>query len=324
MRRKDEVIVGIFVTIAVTVGVVGTLYLARRGWTKSYPMYARFDWGQNLKVGQPVYLAGVQVGYVQIVDLNPNGYLDVKMAIERERKIPEGSTVTVVSEGLFGDKSVAVKPCRRAEAPVGAVEPAPGAKPAPAAPATGDATPVCRLGAFLVENDTIPTGRSAPTMDEILYSVDSVSKALNDVSKTVRLEFVQNGGIAELRKTIASTNTLVTELTGVAQVQSKALSGTLASLKRALDAIDSASVDSAIRNMSAATKNLSALTANLDATSTRVNSILAKVDSGQGSMGLMLNDPGVYNNLRSLLLRLDSLTADIKANPGKYINVKVF
>ena len=108
MRRKDEVIVGIFVTIAVTIGVVGTLYLARRGFTKSYPMYARFDWGQNLKVGQPVYLAGVQVGYVQNVDLNQNGYLDVKMAIERERKIPEGSTVTVVSEASVVDTRLAL------------------------------------------------------------------------------------------------------------------------------------------------------------------------------------------------------------------------
>jgi len=324
MKRKDEVIVGIFVTFAVTVGIVGTLYLARRGWTKSYPMYARFDWGQNLKVGQPVYLAGVQVGYVQNVDLNQNGYLDVKMAIERERKVPEGSTVTVVSEGLFGDKSVAIKPCRRVEAPLGAVEPAAGAKPAPPAPAEAGAAPVCRPGAFLADNDTIPTGRSAPTMDEILYSVDSVSKALNDVSKTARLEFVQNGGLAELRRTITSTNKLVTELSGVAEVQSKALSGTLASLKRSLDAIDSASLDSTVHNLKAATRNLTTLTQNLDSTAKRVNSILAKVDSGQGTVGLMMNDPGVYNNLRSLLLRLDSLTADIKANPKKYINVKVF
>ena len=71
MKRKDEVIVGIFVTVAVAIGVTGTLYLARRGFTKSYPMYARFDWGQNLKVGQPVYLAGVQVGYVR-VGFSPN------------------------------------------------------------------------------------------------------------------------------------------------------------------------------------------------------------------------------------------------------------
>jgi phospholipid/cholesterol/gamma-HCH transport system substrate-binding protein len=324
MKRRDEVIVGIFVTIAVAVGVVGTLYLARRGWTKSYPMYARFDWGQNLKVGQPVYLAGVQVGYVQQVELDPTGYLDVKLAVDRGRKIPEGSTVTVISEGFFGDKSVAITPCRHLEATGTGAEPAPGTTPVVAAPPHPPLTPICRPGSFLAANDTIPTGRAAPTMDQILSQVDSVSMSMNEVAKTMRVEFVQNGGIAELRRTIESTNKLVNQLSGVADVQSKALTGTLASLRRSLDAIDSASVDSVVHNMSAASKNLAALTHNLDSTSARVNSILQKIDSGKGTMGLMLNDPGVYNNLRAMLARLDSLTADIKANPKKYLNVKVF
>lgn len=323
MKRKDEVIVGIFVTVAVMIGVAGTLYLARRGFTKSYPMYARFDWGQNLKVGQPVYLAGVQVGYVQDVDLDPAGFLQVRLSIDRDRKIPEGSSITVQAEGIFGDKSVAVKPCRHLVPPAGLGEPAAGAK-APAPIPDADRGPVCRPGVFLAAGDTIPSGRGAPTMDEILFRVDSMSAALGDVTRTVQLEFVQNGGIAELRKTIASTNTLVTELTGVAETQSKALSLTLASLRRTLNAIDSASVDSTVRSMSQASRNLAALTGSLDTASLRVNGILNKLDSGQGTAGLLLNDPGVYNNLRSLLLRLDSLTADLKANPKKYINVKVF
>ncbi len=325
MKRKDEVIVGIFVTIAVVVGIVGTLYLARRGWTKSYPMFARFDWGQQLKVGQPVYLAGVQIGYVQNVDLDPEGYLDVKMAIDRGRKVPEGSTVTVISEGIFGDKSVAIKPCRRYQPPVGATEPARGAAPAPpaAAPA-GDQGPVCRPGAFMAANDTIPAGHGAPSIDDILFKMDTITGSLNDVARTVKIEFVTNGGIAELRKTIASTNTLVTNLNDVANTQSKALTATLASLRRSLNAIDSATVDSTMHSLSAASKNLASLTRNLDSSSVRVNALLAKADSGKGTIGLLMNDPGVYNNLRALLARLDSLTADIKANPKKYINVKVF
>jgi phospholipid/cholesterol/gamma-HCH transport system substrate-binding protein len=324
MKRKDEVIVGIFVTIAVVVGIVGTLYLARRGWTKSYPMFARFDWGQQLKVGQPVYLAGVQIGYVQVVELDPEGYLDVKMAIDRGRKVPEGSTVTVISEGIFGDKSVAIKPCRRFQPPVGGVDAARGAKPpAPAAPAA-DQGPVCRPGAFLAANDTIPTGRGAPTIDDILFKMDTVTGSLSDVARTVKIEFVTNGGIAELRKTIASTNALVTNLNDVANTQSKALTATMASLRRTLNAIDSATVDSTMHSLSAASKSLASLTRNLDSSSARVNSILQKADSGKGTVGLMLNDPGVYNNLRALLARLDSLTADIKANPKKYLNVKVF
>jgi phospholipid/cholesterol/gamma-HCH transport system substrate-binding protein len=324
MKRKDEVIVGIFVTIAVVVGIVGTLYLARRGWTKSYPMFARFDWGQQLKVGQPVYLAGVQIGYVQDVDLDPEGYLDVRMAIDRGRKIPEGSTVTVISEGIFGDKSVAIKPCRRFQAPVGGVDAARGGAPAAPAKPAPDEGPVCRPGAFLAANDTIPTGRGAPTIDEILFKMDTVTGSLNDIAKTAKIELVTNGGIAELRKTIASTNTLVTNLNDVANTQSKALTATMASLRRTLNAIDSASVDSTMHSLSQASKSLASLTRNLDSSSARVNSILQKADSGKGTVGLMLNDPGVYNNLRALLARLDSLTADIKANPKKYLNVKVF
>jgi phospholipid/cholesterol/gamma-HCH transport system substrate-binding protein len=48
------------------------------------------------------------------------------------------------------------------------------------------------------------------------------------------------------------------------------------------------------------------------------------VDSGGGSAAKLLNDPGMYNDTRALLQRMDSLLADIKKNPKRYINVKVF
>ena len=324
MKRRDEVIVGVFVTVAVIVGIAGTLYLARRGWSKTYTMYARFEWGQNLKVGQPVNLAGVQVGFVRTVELDPNGYLDVKMSIDRDRKIPEGSTISVQSEGIFGDRSLAIKPCRHLVAPIYPNEP-PANAPRPKADlAAPPADPVCVPGAYLPPNDTIPPGRPSPTLDQIMTRVDSMSAALGDVTYAVRLEFVEHGGIAELRKTIANTNTLVQNLSGIAQVQSKALSATLASLKRTLDAIDSASVDSTMHNMNTASRNLATLTRELDSSTVRVNAILDKLNNGSGTAGLLLNDPGVYNNLRQLLATLDSLTADIKANPKKYLQVKVF
>jgi phospholipid/cholesterol/gamma-HCH transport system substrate-binding protein len=52
--------------------------------------------------------------------------------------------------------------------------------------------------------------------------------------------------------------------------------------------------------------------------------IIAKVDSGNGSAAKLLNDPGAYNDVRQLLQRMDSLVADIKKNPKRYINVKLF
>ncbi|MBX6332349.1 MAG: MCE family protein [Gemmatimonadaceae bacterium] len=324
MKGRDEVIVGVFVTFALIAGLVGTLWLARRGFGKSYPMYARFEWGSNLKVGQQVLLAGVQVGYVDEVELNPAGYLDVTLAIDKGRQIPEGTTAVVQNEGFFGDKSVGLLPCRMPTARLGNdVGTRPPAAPQASRQMPGD-RPVCRPGAFLPAGDTIPAGKPAPSMDQILTTVDSMSGALSDVVQTVRIQMVQQGGIEDLRKTIASTNDLVRELNHVAAEQSRALALTLTSLRRTVNAIDSTALDSTVRNMAATTRNLNELTASLQTTTARLDKVMAQIETGNGTVGKLLNDPGVYNNLRQLLAQLDSLTADIKANPKKYINVKVF
>jgi phospholipid/cholesterol/gamma-HCH transport system substrate-binding protein len=318
MKRRDEVIVGVFVTLALILGVFGTLWLARRGLAKSYPMYARFDWGNNLKVGQQVLLAGVQVGFVDKVELNPSGYLDVKLSIDKDRKIPQGATATVQNEGFFGDKSVALHPCGSTTPGIDQEVPAIAGTP------SGTSDALCHPTSFLAGGDTIPTGKPAPSVDMILMRVDSMSGALEDVVQTVRISLVQEGGIEDLRQTIASTNTLAQELTRVAAEQSRGLSLTLASLRRTANALDSASIDSTVRNMQATTENLTALTSSLKSTTTRLDNVMAQVETGDGTVGRLLNDPGVYNDLRQSLSRLDSLIADIKANPKRYINVKVF
>ncbi len=318
MKRRDEVIVGVFVTIALIVGVFGTLWLARRGLAKSYPMYARFDWGNNLKVGQQVLLAGVQIGFVDKVELNPSGYLDVTLAIDRGRKIPTHSTAVVQNEGFFGDKSVALHPCGNGQMPTDE------ATPAMSGTATGGGEPYCHPTSFLAAGDTIPTGKPAPSVDMILSRVDSMSGALDDVVQTVRISMVEKGGIDDLRKTIASTNALAQQLTRVAAEQSQGLSLTLASLRRTTNALDSASLDSTVQNMQATTENLAALTSSLKSTTARLDNVMAKIETGDGTVGRLLNDPGVYNELRQSLARLDSLISDVKANPKRYINVKVF
>ena len=73
MKRRHEVLVGLLVLIAAVVGVVGTIWVARGGLATGYSLYARFPWGAGLKKGQPVFLAGVQIGYVKDATLDPNG-----------------------------------------------------------------------------------------------------------------------------------------------------------------------------------------------------------------------------------------------------------
>jgi phospholipid/cholesterol/gamma-HCH transport system substrate-binding protein len=98
----------------------------------------------------------------------------------------------------------------------------------------------------------------------------------------------------------------------------------MASLRRATAAIDPAKVDSTLTNFRTTSANLAELSGQVKETSRKLDAVLAKVDSGPGSAAMLINDPGAYNDVRGLLQRMDSLLADIKKNPKRYINVKIF
>jgi phospholipid/cholesterol/gamma-HCH transport system substrate-binding protein len=293
MKTRDEVLVGLVISVAVIVTVLGSLWLARGGLSKGYPLYAKFPWGAGLKQGQPVLLVGVNVGYVDQVDLHQDGILVTTLRIQNHYKVPMTSKAAVVPNGIFGDQAVALTPSR----------------PDPRS---------------FKDGDTVPIGPSTPGIAELTSKADSVMRSVNAVTSALEHEMVAAGGIRDLRSTISATNRLVIDFAAIADEQSRQLSATMTSLRRATGAIDPAKVDSTVKNFRTASANLADISAQLKETTGKLDAVLAKVDSGPGSAAKLLNDPGVYNDVRALLQRMDSLLADIKKNPKRYINVKVF
>ena len=293
MKTRDEVLVGLIVAAAIVVTVLGSLWLARGGLSKGYPLYAKFPWGAGLKQGQPVLLVGVNVGYVDQVDLHQDGILVTTLRIQKSYQVPVTSKAAVVPNGIFGDMAIAVTPSR------------PDAR-------------------SFKPGDTIPIGPSTPGIAELTTKADSITRSVNAMTSALEREMVAGGGIRDLRQTIAATNRMVNEFAAVASEQSRQLSATMTSLRRATSAIDPAKVDSTITNFRSASANLAAMSTDLKQTTSKLDAILAKVDSGNGSVAKLLNDPGVYNDTRALLARMDSLLADVKRNPKRYFNVKVF
>jgi phospholipid/cholesterol/gamma-HCH transport system substrate-binding protein len=302
MKRRDEVLVGVFITAALLVGIAGSLWLARRGFGSGYTMYSQFPWGAGLKTGQQVLLAGVSVGYVDQVELKPNGYLDVTLEIERDYSIPEGTTATVVAIGFFGDQAIALTPdsALLRGLPDGVTIPA------------------------MAPGDTIPRGRPAPTIADLLLRVDTITADVGDLTSSLNRQFVTRGGFQDVHQTVESTQRLVDRLAEVAAEQSRNLTATLAMIRRSAAAIDSATVDSLVRNVNQTTANLAILTTQLNQTTTQLNGVLAKLENGEGTAGKLLSDTTLYSNVRNLVARVDSLTADFKKNPRKYINLEIF
>jgi len=292
-KTRDEILVGVVITVAVALAVVGSLWLARGGLTKGYPLYARFAWGAGLKTGAPVWVSGASMGYVSNVRFRPDGTLLTELRIVSPQPIPRGSQATVVPNGIFGDVAVNFTPLR--------------------------------AGTAYRSGDTVVTGAPAPGIAQLTSKADSISSSVNAITTALRQEMVAGGGLADLRRTLAGTNRLVTELTGIAAEQSRQLTLTMTSLRRATSAVDSAKIDSTLSNLRTTSVNVSRMTATLDSTTLALNGIVAKLDHGNGTAAKLINDPTVYDDVHRILVRVDSVVADLKANPKKYVpTVRVF
>jgi len=298
MKRRDEVSVGIVITVAVVVLLLGTLWLIRGGLKNGYPLHTRFAWGQNLKQGQPVLLAGVSVGYVGDVTLRRDGYLDVLIRVFDQYTIPKPSVATVKSIGIFGDVAVALTP------PV----------PVPAASYSPD--------------DTIPPGPSSSDINVIMDRVDSIGRSVSVLTKALEVEVIQAGTLKDINKIMASTAKLSAQMQTIVAEQNKNVTATLASFRDAAGHIssmaDSVQIAATLDNTRRITENTARLSANIDSTNAQLQALLNQALRGNGTVGKLLSDTLLYTDVRKTLAQMDSLLADIRKNPRKYINLRIF
>ncbi len=300
MRRRDEVIVGSFLIVAILVLLIGTVALIRGGLSSGYQLYTKFAWGQNLKPGQPVQLAGVNVGTIADVKLRDDGFLDVFLRVNKDIKVPKNSKASVKPIGLFGDAAIAL-------------------------------TPASPSKTYFSPGDTVPVGPGPVDIQVIEDRVDSIGKTVQVMINALNTEMIQAGGIRDIRKTMANAaemsanaNRLAISLNGVVAEQNKNITALAANLRRATSAIDSASIDSTLKNFRRSSESLTHIAANLDSTSKRANNLIGGIERGEGNIGKLMKDTLLYGDLRKLVTQADSVLADLKANPKKYINLRIF
>ena len=300
MKRRDEVLVGIFLTVAMAIALLGTLWLVRGGLSSGYPLNAKFAWGQNLKPGQQVLLAGVAVGAVAEVKLRDEGYLDVKLRVDDDIKVPKSSLASVKPIGIFGDAAIAL-------------------------------TPKGPSKIYFAPGDTVPVGPGDTDIQAIENKVDSIAGTVNAMTNMLNKELFASGGIRDIRKSMANAATvsanaaqLSIQLNDIAREQNRNLTAAMNSLRRAANAVDSASIDSTMKNFRTSSASLTRIAANLDTTSRHANALIAGIEHGDGTIGKLMKDTLLYRDLRGLVTQADSVLADLKANPKKYINLKIF
>jgi len=156
-------------------------------------------------------------------------------------------------------------------------------------------------------------------------SVDSLLANLKDVSKQVADGKGPAGRIISdtvlannLAITLAQAAKLLTEVQASQQKIMDRLSATLEHTERL-----TAKIDSGQGSLGKLVHN-DTLYNNLSHSTAHLDSLLAKIDRGEGSVGALVNDRILYEQVRDLVTRLNSLVTDIEKNPHKYFKFSVF
>jgi phospholipid/cholesterol/gamma-HCH transport system substrate-binding protein len=309
LKITNETKVGILAAVAITILIVGYSFLKGNDvFSRENEFFARYERVDGLTASKPILVNGFQIGRVASLSLLPDGNILAKFKVDPKYEIPSNTIARLESTDLLGGKAIIFD--------------------------LGNSKKYAQDGDTLnanVEKNLMeqvePVQKKA---EKIISRMDSILTSLN---ATINPEFQKNfnrsfASIARTLETLEGTTRKVDNMVGS---QSSRLTAIFANL------------ESITTNFKNNNRRISSIMANLDRMSNQfaradvsqtvsnankavadLQTAIDKVNKGEGSLGQLLNDRRLYNNLNDAAGNLDKLMIDLKANPKRYVHFSVF
>ena len=309
MKIRNETKVGILAAFAIALLIIGYNFLKGNSiFSSQTTLFARYSRVDGLTVSKPILINGFQIGRVAKLQLEPGGTILATLSINEKYNIPKNSTARLEGTDLLGSKAIVME--------------------------LGNSKDMAEDGYVLNANvekgllDQVePVQKKAELiigkMDSILTSVNSILNP--NFQKSVDKSF---NSIAGTLASLENTSKNVDKLVGSEGSRIQAIFANVESITANLNE-NNKKISDILTNINTVTDKFAAT--NFKQTLDNANNAIADLQSvitgvkdGKGSLGLLLNDTKMYDNLNSASKNLDALMIDLKANPKRYVHFSVF
>ncbi len=315
MFKRKEVRVALFFILGLFMVYWGINFLKGKNIFSSQTiLYAEYDNVAGLQEANPIMLNGFKIGQISSIEFveGGRGRLLVKMLITEDIDIPENSVAKIISSDLLGSKAMVLY--------------------------LGNSSNLAESGDYLkgelekdlkeeVSMQILPLKNKA---EELLGSFDSVLVILQTIFNENTRDNLSRS-FESIKNTIASLEHASYNLDTLMSSQRYRLSNIFANvesitanlrenndqIKQIFQNLNSIS-DSLVRSNFKSTIN------NANQSLEKFNSVMTKIDQGQGSLGMLVNNDTLYYNLENASKELEMLMEDLRMNPGRYLHFSIF
>ena len=302
MRTTKEIKTAILVLSGILLFIFIFNYLKGENLlSNSRKITAVYDNVEGLASSAAVTINGHAIGKVQDIRFTEDGSgkLEVVMLVDSDFEFSKNSTAQLYESGLIGGKAIAIIPAFDGAENV----------------VSGDV-----LGSSVKPGLTeLVNQRLTPLQEKIETVMVSADQLLTNVNSVFDAETKTNlkGSIAQLKQTITSFETTSNALNGLLEDNKSSITSTL-------NNFSGISEDLSEVSSSLADANLKETINGLQSTITNFDALLNDIEQGEGSVGKLMKDEGLYNNLEGALGQLEALLEDMKLNPKRYVHFSLF
>ncbi|WKK57479.1 MlaD family protein [Sphingobacterium sp. BN32] len=309
MKISNETKVGALTSIAIAILFIGYSFLKGNNvFSSENTFYTEYDNVDGLAVSKPVLVSGFQIGRVSKLTLQPNGKIRTEFKINNDYDIPSNTVARIVSADLLGSKAIVFE--------------------------LGNSTTMARSGDPLLSDvQANLMEKVEPLQKKIENLVEKLDSVLSGVNSVLDDGFQRDfkSSVHSISVSLKNLEKITSDVDGLMGSEKNRLANIMANLESITNNFknNNAKINNILGNLDSLSSDLSkteikATIDNANQAMRDVQAITNKINSGEGSIGLLIHDEKLYNNLNNASKSLDELVQDLKTNPGKYLKISIF